>query len=97
MSVYNFNVDFVYATLMLSEIFRVQLYFAYTNLPRIPLRGNHDNARRRRNYRIHPSGHEYIADYRPELNGKAEIFKGQEIVTAVLNGELELLSRSSVV
>jgi hypothetical protein len=85
------------AKVWLFEPPQVQKLYDPTNpddLPRIRLRSNHDNAKRRRNYRFHPHGHEYIADYRPELNGEAEFFKGAEILAAVLNGELDLLSRS---
>lgn len=84
------------AKVWLAEPPRVAVYDRTNpdNLPRISLRGNHDNAKRRRNYRLHPHGREYIADYRPELNGEAEIFNGIEIVAAVLNGELDLLRRS---
>lgn len=57
----------------------------------IKLRGNHDNAKRRRNYRVHPSHAAYIMDYHPELNGEYRIFEGADIVATVLGGGLDLI------
>lgn len=63
----------------------------YLDFPPIPLRGNHDNAKRRRNYRLHPTHAAYIMDYKPELNSQYEVFEGADIVSAVLGGDLDLL------
>lgn len=57
----------------------------------IPLRGNHDSTKRRRNYRLHPEHAAYIADYKPELNGGCEVIEDADIVSAVLGGDLNLL------
>lgn len=59
----------------------------------VPLRGDHDALSRkiRRTYKVHGYPNIYIKDYRPELNGGYELFKGSEIVGAVLNGELDRL------
>jgi hypothetical protein len=59
--------------------------------PPIPLRGNHDDAKTRRRYRLHPEHTAYIADYKPELNGGYEVIEGADIVSAVLGGDLDLL------
>lgn len=63
----------------------------YWDSPPIPLRGNHDNAKIRRRYRLHPEHATYIADYKPELNGGYELIEGIDIVSAVLDGNLDLL------
>jgi hypothetical protein len=57
----------------------------------VKLRGNHDDAKIRRTYRVHPLDAAYIKDYRPGLNSGYEIFKGTDIVAAVLNGDLDLI------
>lgn len=57
----------------------------------IPLRGNHDNAKIRRRYRLRPEQVAYIADYKPELNGGCEVIEGADIILAVLGGDLDLL------
>jgi hypothetical protein len=63
----------------------------YWDSPAIPLRGNHDDAKIRRRYRLHPEHAAYIADYKPELNGGYEVIKGADIVSTVLGGDLGLL------
>lgn len=63
----------------------------YLDSPPITLRGNHANAKRRRNYRLHPTHAAYIMDYKPELNGDYQVIKGADIVSAVLCGDLDLL------
>lgn len=74
-------------------------YNERSNLPYIPLRGNHDSTtlKTRRSYRLHPVGAAYIADFRPELDGGYEIIKGADIVAAVLDGDLDLLATSPIV
>lgn len=57
----------------------------------IKLRGDHDHAKMRRTYRIHPLDAAYIKDYRPELDGGYEVFKGVDMVAAVLGGDLDLI------
>jgi hypothetical protein len=62
-----------------------------TELPHVPLRGNHDNLKIRRRYRVHPENAAYIADYRPDLNGGYVLIDGADIVMAVLDGDLGLI------
>jgi len=78
-------------TIWLAEPLRIQI--EYQQQPTIPLRGNHDALRKvlRRTYRVHGYPDAYIKDYKPELNGDYELFKGSEIVAAVFNGELDKL------
>lgn len=64
----------------------------YYDPPYIPLRGDHDNMKTRRRYRVHPEGAAYIADYKPELNGGYEVIEGMDIVAAVLGGDLDLMT-----
>jgi hypothetical protein len=61
--------------------------------PRIPLRGDHDALRkvRRRNYRLHGYPEPSIMDYKPELSGGYEVFRGFEVVSNVLDGNLDIL------
>lgn len=63
--------------------------------PTVTLRGDRDALRRkiRRSYRVHGYPNAYIKDYKPELNGEYELFTGSEIVSEVLNGELERLQK----
>lgn len=63
----------------------------YRDAPPIRLCGNHDNAKTRRRYRLHPEQLAYIADYKPELNGGYDLIEGADIVSAVLGGDLDLL------
>jgi len=70
-----------------------QVQIGYAQSPTIPLRGDHDALRKtiRRTYKVHGYPDAYIKDYKPELNGEYELFKGSEIVGTVLNGELDRL------
>ena len=78
-------------TVWLAEPPRVQIGEPVPS--KIPLRGDHDALRkvRRRNYRLHGCPEPSIMDYKPELSGGYEIFRGSEIVSAVLDGNLDIL------
>lgn len=71
-----------------------QVQIGYTR-PIVLLRGDHNALKRpiRRSYRVHGYPDAYIKDYKPKLNGEYELFKGSEIVSAVLNGELDRLKK----
>lgn len=87
------------STIWLAHPPRVQIGLAdamfrcsrYQEIKPVKLRGNHDDAKIRRTYRVHPLNAAYIKDYRPELDGGYEIFKGVDIVAAVLGGDLDLI------
>lgn len=72
-----------------------QIQIGYPLPPKVLLRGNHDPLQRpiRRSYKIHGYPDAYIKDYRPDLNGEYELFKGSEIVNAVLSGDLDRLQK----
>lgn len=63
----------------------------YCDPPPALLRGDHDNLKLRRVYRVHPVHAAYIADYKPEFDGGREIIEGIDIVQAVLGGDLDLI------
>ena len=67
----------------------------YQEIKPIRLRGDHNTLQRvlRRTYKINGYPDVYIKDYKPELNGGYDLFKGSEIVNAVLNGDLERLQK----
>jgi hypothetical protein len=80
-------------TIWLAAPPRIQI--GYEEPPRIPLRGNHNELRRvlRRTYKVNGYPNVYIKDHKPELNGGYDFFEGSEIVSAVLNGHLEILQK----
>lgn len=71
-----------------------QFQIGYTQ-PTTKLRGDHDALSRkiRRTYKVHGYPDAYIKDYKPELKGEYELFKGSEIVSEVLNGNLDRLQK----
>lgn len=87
------------STIWLAHPPRVQIGIAdamsrcsrYQEIKPVKMRGNHDNAKIRRTYRVHPFDAAYIKDYRQGLDGGYEVFKGVDIVAAVLDGDLDLI------
>ena len=61
--------------------------------PPIACRGEHNELTLplRRVYRLHPHHAAYISDYRPDLNGDSAYFEGADMVSGVLEGNLDLL------
>jgi hypothetical protein len=56
----------------------------------IPLRGNHDNCKLRRSYNLHFAGG-WLKDF--NADGSYRLFSGTEVLSRVLNGDLDLLLR----